>query len=373
MHIRTRARGVAGVVLAAGIAFAAQPFVASAQAGAETAPAPAYFGTPLPAAWELCVLSGVGARATGANVADLDLWQVAEGGSTANDNSYNPFNTRRDTDVNGNVLPAVITSLDFPAFSGWSAGCAATVATILQSNMAPIAAALVASDQGSPPGFLSLVDTTPWCAPDDGVPCYATLIALGVEPGPSSALTLLSDASASVGSYGQDVATVGSLQQTLAAEQQQLTAADAAVTAAQQGVQQALDALRTLAIYDYTSDNTLDNDLNLKQFEAPDQSEQLKQYYEGIDDDQQVALCAQAERLLAQDQAHRSLVLSSIAQTTSALNSAQDAATRMVAKLDGDLGMLQAAGTCGGIDPVDGGWAAASGMAAALAGCVATL
>lgn len=373
MRNRALRRSMVGVVLAAGMALAAQPFATSGPAAADTGPAPVYFGTPLPAAWELCVLSGVGARATSVNVADLDLWQVAEGGSTANGNDYNPFNTRRDTDASGNVLPAAISSLDFPAFANWPSGCAATVATILQPNMAPIAAGLVASNQASPTGFLSLVDTTPWCAPDDGVPCYSSLIALGVEPAPSPAMALLSDTSASLGAYGQDLALVGSLEQTLAAEQQQLTAAAAAVVSAQQTVQQALAALRTLAIYDYTSNNTIDDDLNLKQFEAPDQSEQLKQYYETIDDTAQVALTNQAERLLVDDQAHRGQVQSSIAQTTSALSAAQGSVTRVVARLDADLGSLQGAGTCAGIDRVDAGSGAVSSMVAALGSCVAAL
>jgi hypothetical protein len=373
MDTRGIRRGLAGLLLATGIAFGAQSLTVAGSAGAESAPAPSYFGTPLPAAWELCVLSGLGARVTSANVTDLDIWQLAEGGSTNNDNSYNPLNTRRDTDTGGNVLPASITPEDFPAFTSWPAGCAATVATITQPNMAPIAAALLSSDQPSPPGFLSLVDTTPWCAPDDGVPCYSVLIALGVDPAPSSAMSLLSDTTASLGAYGQDVAMVGSLQQTLQGEQAQLTEAQAAVVSAEQGVQQALAALRTLAIYDYTSDNTLDNDLNLKQFEAPDQREQLKQYYETVDDGRQVALCAQAEKLLVEDQSHRDQVAASITQTTSALGAARDSVTRAVAKLDGDLGSLQTAGACGGIATVSADSGKADTMVAAIGSCVGVL
>ena len=54
---------------------------------------------------ELCVLAGAAAPATRANVADLDEWQVAEGGSTNNAAAYNPFNTRRTTDAQGAPLP----------------------------------------------------------------------------------------------------------------------------------------------------------------------------------------------------------------------------------------------------------------------------
>ena len=61
--------------------------------------------TALPAGWELCVLQGVTAPATPANVDDLDEWQAAEGGSTNNSAAYNPFNTLRTTDVNNAAHP----------------------------------------------------------------------------------------------------------------------------------------------------------------------------------------------------------------------------------------------------------------------------
>ena len=59
--------------------------------------------TPLPPGWELCVLQGLNAPVTAANVTDLDQWQAAEGGSTNNTAAYNPFNTRRMTDARGAV------------------------------------------------------------------------------------------------------------------------------------------------------------------------------------------------------------------------------------------------------------------------------
>ena len=49
--------------------------------------------TPLPPGWELCILQGISAPATAANVADLDEWQAAEGGSTNNTAAFNPYNT----------------------------------------------------------------------------------------------------------------------------------------------------------------------------------------------------------------------------------------------------------------------------------------
>ncbi len=68
-----------------------------ASATSATSAAPSMVAAPgdtaLPAGWELCVLQGVAAPATQANVDDLDVWQAAEGGSTNNSAAYNPFNT----------------------------------------------------------------------------------------------------------------------------------------------------------------------------------------------------------------------------------------------------------------------------------------
>src|SRR5580704_13100384 len=61
--------------------------------------------TPLPPGRELCILQALTAPATAANVADLDEWQAAEGGSTNNTAAFNPYNTYRMTDVTGAPLP----------------------------------------------------------------------------------------------------------------------------------------------------------------------------------------------------------------------------------------------------------------------------
>ena len=71
---------------------------------------------------ELCILQGLQAPVTAVNVADLDQWQAAEGGSTNNSAADNPFNTMRTTDNTGAALPASISSNGFPAFSTWLAG-----------------------------------------------------------------------------------------------------------------------------------------------------------------------------------------------------------------------------------------------------------
>ncbi len=79
--------------------------------------------TPLPPGWELCVLQGLGAPATANNVADLDEWQAAEGGSTNNTAAFNPYNTLRTTDNTGAAIPGAVTSANgFPAFPSMGRG-----------------------------------------------------------------------------------------------------------------------------------------------------------------------------------------------------------------------------------------------------------
>src|SRR5580704_7675153 len=149
--------------------------------GANPDPNPgAGIGTPLPPGWEACVLEGVGAPVTQVAIADLDEWQVVEGGSTNNMAAYNPFNARQVTDANGVPIPAVISSDGFPAFATWANGCSATVAALLQPSMAPIVTALKAGGVAVPGVFLFDVDQSPWCAPSaDGIPCYANEILAG--------------------------------------------------------------------------------------------------------------------------------------------------------------------------------------------------
>src|ERR1700722_17124398 len=139
--------------------------------------------TPLPPGWELCVLEGVGAPATAANVADLDEWQAAEGGLTNNTAAFNPYNTGRTTDNTGaSIAGAVDSANGFPAFPSWAAGCSATIATLFQPNMWVIDAALRAGNVSPPTAFLAVVDQSAWCAPSpNGVPCYVD--AMEVSPG----------------------------------------------------------------------------------------------------------------------------------------------------------------------------------------------
>lgn len=350
--------------------------VATACAGAVVAVAPGGGSalaagrgpTALPPAWELCVLEGLAAPVTDANVADLDVWQVAEGGSTNNPASFNPFNTRRDTDALGNALPATMTSSGFPAFASWAAGCAATTATIEQSNMAPIAAALVAGAQG-PPAFLATVDTTPWCAPANGVPCYGGF-ASDLGSTQSAAVTLLRRSKAAVASYGQDVARVAAVQGALAAQRQELAAAEEAVSSAQQVVRTAGLTLRALAVYDYTSNNSIDPTASLDPFSAPSQRQQLVKYYEQQNTAQEVGRYQRAQADLAAAEAHRDATRSEVAQTTAALTDAQAAVGRALGDVGTDVDALHVAVACTAVPTVP---AAGAGSVQALSGCLAAL
>lgn len=324
-------------------------FATPLRAGAGTVSPPSgYGGAPLPPAWEICVLSELHAPLTAANVADLDLWQIAEGGSTANGNAYNPYNTKRGDDASGASLPHSTTSNGFPSFANWPAGCAATTATILQPNMALIARTLQASSARSPAGFLSIVDQTPWCAPDNGVPCYSALIAEGAVPASkSAAMPLFTGTQASVAAYGGQVAQVATFAQQLDTERQQLAAAQQAVTDDEQGVQAALDRLRSLAVFEYTSNTQINHELSLKGFNVPDVKEQLTQYYETVDAGQQVGLVNQAKAVLVQAQAHRDAVAAAVSQTSGALADAQATVARTARDLQREAAGFATAGACG--------------------------
>ena len=216
--------------------------------------------TMLPAGWELCVLQGAAAPATQANVDNLDEWQAAEGGSTNNSAAYNPFNTRRTTDLNNAPLPAVVSSNGFPAFSTWVAGCAATVATLLQPNMWPITAALRAGNVAPPGVFLADVDKSQWCAPSaDGTPCYASRI-IGATGelaaallGTSAALSVYTNVQSDVNVYEQAVAASAVDQGVLTSRNQELAAAQAAVAAARSSLAATGRRLRRFAVDEYVS------------------------------------------------------------------------------------------------------------------------
>lgn len=332
-------------------------------------------GGSLPEAWELCILENLGAPVNAADVGDLEVWQVAEGGSTANANTFNPFNTKRATDAAGNPLPAVMVGAGFPAFASWPAGCSATTATILQPNMAAIDASLSTGGQPVPSAFLATVDQTPWCAPDNGQPCYGAFMSLGIAPGdPTRALSLLSDSANAVSAYGHDVSQIASLEGTLSEQQSELVAAQQAVAAAQQAEQDAHTALEQLAVYDYTSNPSLDRIASLDQFETPTQTQQLSQFYERVDLTWQVRHLQDAQAVVRAAVAHTASVASAIGATRSSLASTEADQVHWVSKIASDVGILHNAGACPAVPAIPTGQPAAAGPPVGdLAACLHAL
>jgi len=314
------------------------------------------------------VLQNLSAPATATTVADLDEWQIAEGGSTANDYNYNPFNTMRSTDGAGNALPASVDSRGFPSFANWAAGCAATVATIEQPNMSLIQLALQAGGMEPASSFLSTVNETPWCAPENGQFCYAALIAERSDPPASTAVTLLDDTSNTVSTYGAEVARILGIEAAISAEQQQLVVADhevqGALSAEQVAVaveQAAQQALQQLAVYDYTSNPSLDRIANLDQFEAESSSQLVKQFYEQVDTKDEVTRFDQAQAAVRAAQAavraaraHVASVQASISASQASLASAQDDETSTLSHMASDMGTLQNAAVCQSVPAVTG-------------------
>jgi hypothetical protein len=157
--------------------------------------------TPLPAGWETQVLQGIGAPVTQQNIQNLDLWQRAEGGSTNNPDSYNPFNTTL-----GTYGGSSTNSVGVKAFSSWGQGLDATIATIEQSNMAGIDNALKANSPT--PQFEAAVNSSPWGTHFGGAQLtgFNILNPLGL-PGPFSGQGLLNEAAGGVASLGTSAAS----------------------------------------------------------------------------------------------------------------------------------------------------------------------
>lgn len=315
-------------------------------------------GTPLPAGWELCVLQGVGAPATQANVADLDEWQVAEGGSTNNTAAYNPFNTARTTDVNNNPIPEIISANGFPAFGDWISGCAATVATILQPNMTAIAAGLKAGNVSPPPAFLAVVDQSQWCAPSaDGTPCYATTI-LGATGSlaaavlkQSSALDVFGSVRSDLRSYQIAVASVTSAQQGVATTNLQLSAAQSASSVAQRNASVAEAALRHFAIDEYVHSGLYQSSLvapgaTNSPFGTPSPQGVVANQYASIvgSDLLTHSQAAAAAAKSARDQ--RQSAQKALQQAEATLTSDNASENKSLVRLVSDVTTLQKAGAC---------------------------
>ena len=315
-------------------------------------------GTPLPAGWQLCVLQGLLAPATQANVSDLAAWQDAEGGSTNNTAAYNPFNTRRTTNVANQPLPNVISSNGFPAFANWSAGCAATVATIVQGNMSPITAALQAGNVSPVGAFLATVDQSQWCAPSNGQPCYLNAIvgAAGTVAQPAvdttSALSVFSDVKSDLRTYEESILTTALDQNQLTARNWQLVIARSDLSTSQNEYLRVQQKLRGFAVNQYESSGLFEASAFLggenapTPFGSPDADGVVAHQYERVIAS---ALTARYQASEAQVQAslgRRADATKAAAQAEEKLLLDDNAEDRSLARLVSAVGTMQEAGAC---------------------------
>jgi hypothetical protein len=315
-------------------------------------------GTSLPPGWELCILQGVSAPLSQANVADLDEWQAAEGGSTNNTAAYNPFNTARTTDVNGAALPATTSANGVPAFANWLAGCAATVGTLLQPNMWPITAALRTGSVAPPAAFLASVDQSQWCAPSsDGPLCYENLIPAARGSGASAvlsqpaALEVYGNVKSDVNSYEQVVTAMAADQGLFAARQQQLTAAEAAVSAARDRFRSAGQQLQKIAVDEYVtrvyvSGSYVDVKSVGKPFGSQDADGVIAQQYEDVVTADLVARYQSAEAVVKASEAQRISAANATNQANATLASESNTESHSLIRLISDVATMQKAGAC---------------------------
>jgi hypothetical protein len=327
-------------------------------AGASPRMVAASGATALPAGWELCVLQGVTAPATQANVDNLDEWQAAEGGSTNNSAAFNPFNTLRMTDVNNAPLPGSVSSNGFPAYPNWLTGCAATVATLLQPNMWSITAALRAGNVAPAGVFLADVDKSQWCAPSaDGTPCYADKI-IGATGGvdaallaSSAALSVYGNVKLDVGAYQAAVATSAADQSVLVSLNQELTAAASAVSGAQDKLAAARSTLRRFAVDEYVSSglyvsSSLTNVGRATPFGPQNANGVAAQQYETVAANDLLSRYQAATMHLAASLSHRDAATKALAQANATLTSDTAAQNHALARLVDDVTTLQTAGAC---------------------------
>jgi hypothetical protein len=346
-------------VLAA-VAASATAVISPAVPGAGTAGAVAAVGTPLPPGWELCVLAGVAAPATRANVADLDEWQVAEGGSTNNAAAYNPFNTRRTTDAQGAPLPVASMVGGFPAFPDWLTGCSATVATLLQPNMAVITAALQAGNVAPPGQFLVDVDGSAWCAPSAaGQPCYETAIAAsggsisGVVAA-SSALSVYGNVQSDLRAYRDATSTVTSQQNTQVALALQVVKAQTKVATAQGHYEQVERELGTFAVSEYIHNGLYDaNALAGAGGTTESQSGLAAQQYTKVAATDMVDRVEAASAAVTADQDNLADADRGLQRAGAALLADEAAENHALEKLIDDTSTLQTAGACTTVSILD--------------------
>jgi hypothetical protein len=317
--------------------------------------------TPLPAGWELCVLQGVGAPATAANVADLDEWQAAEGGSTNNSAAFNPYNTLRTIDNTGAAIPGAVDSGNgFPAFPTWAAGCAATVGTLFQPNMWVITAALRAGNITPPAAFLAVVDQSSWCAPSpSGVPCYVN--AMEVTPGSlaldvptSSALDVYSNVNTDLQSYQQSIAAVTADQNAVAERDLALAGTETQVAQARDKFGAASRALQGFAISEYVNSGLYSGAPLVSSGSAQPLTPTTPQSADGVVAQQYLGVAA--DNLINTNEAaagafkgseqHRGDAAKALAQAAVTVTSDEEAENRDLTQLIKDVATLEHAGAC---------------------------
>jgi hypothetical protein len=316
--------------------------------------------TPLPPGWELCILGGLSAPATAANVADLDEWQAAEGGSTNNTAAFNPYNTLRMTDVTGASLPGATSSNGFPAFPTWAAGCAATVATLFQPNMWVITAALRAGDVTPPADFLAVVDQSSWCAPSpDGVPCYVDAMestpgSLALAVPSSSALTVFGNVDSDLQSYQQSIGVVTNEQNQVDVDNVALASSESRVETAQGHFGTAAHALEGFAVSEYVSSGLYSGAPLENGPETQTLSPNTPQSSDGVVAQQYVHLAASdlvaksdaAAAAVNHSEQRRKQTASALAQAATRLTTDEAAESRDLLQLTSDLAILEHAGAC---------------------------
>jgi hypothetical protein len=317
--------------------------------------------TPLPPGWELCVLEGVGAPATAANVADLDEWQAAEGGSTNNSAAFNPYNTLRTIDNTGAAIPGAVDSGNgFPAFPSWAAGCSATVATLFQPNMWVITAALRAGNITPPAAFLAVVDQSSWCAPSpSGVPCYVNAIevtpgSLALDVPASSALDVYTNVNTDLQSYQQSIAAVTADQNAVAERDLALAGSETQVAQARDKFGAASRALQGFAISEYVNSGLYSGAPLVSSGSAQPLTSSTPQSSDGVVAQQYLGVAA--DNLINDNEAaagafkgseqHRGDAAKALAQAAVTLTSDEEAENRDLTQLIKDVATLEHAGAC---------------------------
>jgi hypothetical protein len=316
--------------------------------------------TPLPPGWELCVLEGVAAPATAANIADLDEWQAAEGGSTNNTAAFNPFNSLRTTDVTGAPIPGVDTSNNFPAFSTWAAGCSATVATLYQPNMWVITAALRAGNVTPASAFLAVVDQSAWCAVSPaGVPCYVSEVLSGADSLPaslpvSSALNVYGNVKSDLQSYQQSIEAVSADQSEVGIRDLALAAADSNVATARSQLGATSRSLQKFAVNEYVSSGLYSGaplvsnggTQPLTPSTPEDSDGVVVQQYLGVAANNLLAQEGAADGVFKGAEQRRDAASKALAQAAVTLTSDQAAENKDLTQLITDVGTLEHAGAC---------------------------